>query len=160
MVRAAREQGVDAVDLLEQDDKGEFMLHRVAPQAKHMVAGITQRLGMPICRTDEEGHMLHRLELPATHTAFKLASRPVFATFIHGNAEAAGAGFQQARRNRFRITRLHIAKLNAAEGAQTFLKESDSIARVGNGRSGGGNDAEIHDTATVHQITGCVNPFT
>ena len=61
----------------------------------------TQFIKDVIRRADEESHMLDRLELPAAHAGFELAGGPVFAALIHGNAQAAFAGLQQAGRNFF-----------------------------------------------------------
>ena len=88
-----------AVYLLQQHHKRQLVLHGVLTQAEHMVTGGTQRGGMTICRADKEGHMLHRLQLPLAHLAFKLAGCPILAALIHGNTQAALAGLQQAGRD-------------------------------------------------------------
>ena len=73
MVRTAGQEGMYAVYLLQQHHESQFVLHGVAPQAKHMVTSIPQRLSMAICRPNQEGNMFDRLELPAAHPAFKLS---------------------------------------------------------------------------------------
>ena len=127
MVGGAGEEGVHAINLLQQHHEGQLMLHGVAPQAEHMVAGCAESGGVTICRADEESHVLDRLELPAAHAGFQLASGPVFAAFIHGDAQAALAGFQQAGGNSLRIPGLHIADFNLAQRAQAVLKKFRSV---------------------------------
>ena len=144
VVGGAGQEGVNSVDLFEQDNEGEFVLHGVATKAEDVIAGGAKSRGVTISSADEEGDVFDGLELPAADLGFEFAGGPVEAAFVHGDAEAALAGFEKAGRNRFRIAGLDVADINFAERAEAVFKEFHGIASVGDGGSGSGDNAEVH----------------
>ena len=88
--------------------------------------------------------MLNGAHLPCFSPLFQFAGGPVLAAFIHGNTQAAFAGFEQAGRDLFRAARLYIADFHFAEWAQTLLEELYPATGLVDGGFGRGKDNEVH----------------
>ncbi len=91
MVRLAFEERVDPIELLEQDDEGEFVLEGEAAQGDDVVGGRAQGGTVAVGPADEDGDAFDSVELPALHPVGERSRGPDLASLVEGDAQRAFA---------------------------------------------------------------------
>lgn len=82
MIRFAAQDRVDAIDLFEQNDEGEFVLEREPAQGDDMIGAAPQFGSVPVGSADENGDPLHRIHLPTLDPADEVGGGPGLAAFV------------------------------------------------------------------------------
>lgn len=89
MVRSARNDGMNPVNLLKQHNQREFMLHGQPGEGHDMVALFPQFFGVPVRRADQKSDAFNGMKLPMFCFVGKLTRCPQFAPFIKGDPQTA-----------------------------------------------------------------------
>jgi len=99
MIRLSAHDGMDTVELLEQDDEGELVLEGESAQSDDMIRAASELRSVPVGSADENSNSLHRIHLPALNPADKVGSGPDVAAFVEDEAH----GTLARREKRFAI---------------------------------------------------------
>jgi len=88
--------GVDAVDLFEEDDEGQFVLKGEGTEGPDVAALAAECGAVAVCTADEEGDAFGAVQFPAVDRLAEGVRGERAAAFVHGDAQAAFRGLQHA----------------------------------------------------------------
>lgn len=95
MVGFPLEEGVNPIDLLQENHQGEFVLECQLAQRPNLVGFFPQFLGMTFGTTDQKGDLPGSLDLPALDQPGKLPRRQMLSPFIHGDPDRSLARIEK-----------------------------------------------------------------
>jgi tRNA threonylcarbamoyladenosine dehydratase len=145
MIRFSAQDRVDAVDLFEQNNEGEFVLQGEPAQGDDMIGAAPQLGGMPVGAADENGDPFHRIHLPALDPAHKISGGPGLAALVENDAHRPLARGEQGLAV-FDLAGVFPVGLQLEGGVagETLLIFLDSPLGVAERRFPDGEDLPLH----------------
>lgn len=134
--------GIDAVELFEEDDEGEFVLEGEGGEGEDEVALAAKFVGVAVGAADEKGDRLHvATEFEDVDAFDELGGGESFAAFVEGDAEGARALLEEL----FGLVLfLEVVDLQFAGAGEAPLVVGDAVGGVAEFWFADGEDAEFH----------------
>jgi hypothetical protein len=145
MVRLPLPQGGDAIDLLKQDNEGDFVLEGESGQLPDKIGFLPEFGGVTVGGADQEGDGFDvATQFELGEGVGPLAGRQCLAPLVHGDPVVACATIEELRGNAGGVARFDLDQFDVAVAAQALEVIFHSQAGVIEGGFAGDHDADFH----------------
>lgn len=144
MVGFAAFDGVDAVDLLEEDDEGQLVLEGERAEGPDVAAMAAESGAVPVGSADEESDAFGAVQFPAVDRLAEGIGGERASAFVHGDAEAAFRSLQHAFLELGTRGFPEVFDFEPGVAGEALRVIRDAVAGPWQGGFTGGDDFPVH----------------
>jgi len=136
--------GVDPVDLFEEDDESEFVLEGERAEGPDFLGGGAEGWAVAVCAADEEGDAFGAGHFPAVDADAEGVGGEGAAAFVHGDAETAVGGAEETFFDFFAGAVADVFDFELAHAGEAGGVIGDAVAGPWESGAADGEDFPVH----------------